>query len=216
MIKSKKKTTQNDVDYLTGNPLPNDILLYVVPVYSPYDAVESYKYRVKLVPKSKRTPKQSGFLSMKCSVIAEFQLSSNMARKNEFLPANSKVVVVVSKILPPTLSFTLPFGVPIVQKYPTNTKMKLKLCLKCMVYKDLQKTSFVSLLITKESILRVFQCLFSFSIIYFPHLFKCQECKGMSQIIGIKVRAKGYTFTGMIYPILGQPLRFIPAVHKKW
>ena len=93
---------------------------------------------------------------MKCSVIAEFQLSSNMARKNEFSPANSKFVAVVSKILPPTLSFTLPFGVPIVQKYPTNTKMKLKLCLKCMVYKDLQKASIVSLSIPKESILRVF------------------------------------------------------------
>ena len=144
------------MDYLTGNLFPNDILLYVVPVCCPYNALQSYKYRVKLVPKSKRTPKQPGFVSMKCSLIAEFQLSSNMAPKNEFLPANSKVVVIVSKILPPTLSFTLPFGVPIVQKYPTNTKMKLKLCLKCMVHKDLQKASVVSLSIPKESILRVF------------------------------------------------------------
>ena len=144
------------MDYFTGNLLPNDILLCVVPICGPYNALQSYKYRVKLVPKSKRTPKQPGFVSMKCSLIAEFQLSSNMARKNEFSPANSKVVVIVSKILPPTLSFTLPFGVPIVQKYPTNTKMKLKLCLKCMVYKDLQKASIVSLSIPKESILRVF------------------------------------------------------------
>ena len=140
MIKSKKRA-QNDVDYLTGNLLPNDILLCVVPICGPYNALQSYKYRVKLVPKSKRTPKQLVFLSMKCSVIAEFQLSSNMARKNEFSPANSKVVAVVLTILPPTLSFTLPFRVPIVQKYPTNTKIKFRLCLKCMVYKDLQKAS---------------------------------------------------------------------------
>ncbi|KAI8009630.1 Nuclear export mediator factor Nemf [Camellia lanceoleosa] len=40
----------NDVDYLTGNPLPNDILLYAVPVCGPYSALQSYKYRVKIVP----------------------------------------------------------------------------------------------------------------------------------------------------------------------
>lgn len=40
----------NDVDYLTGNPLPNDILLYAVPVCGPYSALQLYKYRVKIVP----------------------------------------------------------------------------------------------------------------------------------------------------------------------
>ncbi|XP_042517780.1 nuclear export mediator factor NEMF [Macadamia integrifolia] len=40
----------NDVDYLTGNPLANDILLYAVPVCGPYNALQTYKYRVKITP----------------------------------------------------------------------------------------------------------------------------------------------------------------------
>ncbi|XP_023006487.1 nuclear export mediator factor Nemf [Cucurbita maxima] len=40
----------NDVDYLTGHPLPTDIILYAVPVCGPYNAVQSYKYHVKIVP----------------------------------------------------------------------------------------------------------------------------------------------------------------------
>ncbi|KAM3358212.1 ribosome quality control complex subunit NEMF [Capsicum galapagoense] len=49
-IGEEEKEKLNDVDYLTGNPLPNDILLYAVPVCGPYNAVRSFKYRVKLVP----------------------------------------------------------------------------------------------------------------------------------------------------------------------
>ncbi|WOL03246.1 nuclear export mediator factor Nemf isoform X1 [Canna indica] len=39
-----------DLDYLTGNPLPSDILLYAVPVCGPYNALQTYKYRVKITP----------------------------------------------------------------------------------------------------------------------------------------------------------------------
>ncbi|KAI4344741.1 hypothetical protein L6164_011932 [Bauhinia variegata] len=49
-IGEEEKGKLNDVDYLTGNPLPNDILLYAVPVCGPYSAVQSYKYRVKIIP----------------------------------------------------------------------------------------------------------------------------------------------------------------------
>lgn len=49
-IGEEEKGKLNDVDYLTGNPLPSDILLYAVPVCGPYNAVQSYKYRVKIVP----------------------------------------------------------------------------------------------------------------------------------------------------------------------
>lgn len=49
-IGEEEKGRLNDVDYLTGNPLPNDILLYVIPVCGPYSAVQSYKYRVKIIP----------------------------------------------------------------------------------------------------------------------------------------------------------------------
>lgn len=46
-----------DVDYLTGNPLPTDVLLYAVPVCGPYNALQSYKYRVKAIPGSMKKGK---------------------------------------------------------------------------------------------------------------------------------------------------------------
>jgi hypothetical protein len=39
-----------DLDYLTRNPLPSDILLYAVPACAPYNALQTYKYRVKITP----------------------------------------------------------------------------------------------------------------------------------------------------------------------
>ncbi|XP_010273525.1 PREDICTED: nuclear export mediator factor NEMF isoform X2 [Nelumbo nucifera] len=49
-IGEEEKGKLNDADYLTGIPLPNDILLYAVPVCGPYNALQSYKYRVKITP----------------------------------------------------------------------------------------------------------------------------------------------------------------------
>ncbi|KAK2990178.1 hypothetical protein RJ640_014630 [Escallonia rubra] len=49
-IGEEEKEKLNDVDFLTGVPLPNDILLYAVPVCGPYSALQSYKYRVKIIP----------------------------------------------------------------------------------------------------------------------------------------------------------------------
>lgn len=49
-IGEDEKEKLTDVDYLTGVPLPNDILLYAVPVCAPYAALQSYKYRVKIIP----------------------------------------------------------------------------------------------------------------------------------------------------------------------
>lgn len=49
-IGEEEKEKLNDVDYLTGVPLPNDILLYAIPVCGPYNALQSYKYRVKVIP----------------------------------------------------------------------------------------------------------------------------------------------------------------------
>ncbi|GJU20209.1 nuclear export mediator factor NEMF isoform X1 [Tanacetum coccineum] len=54
----KEKST--DVDYVTGNPLSNDILMYAVSVYAPYTALQSYEYRVKIIPG--RTKKGKGTL----------------------------------------------------------------------------------------------------------------------------------------------------------
>ncbi|KAG8048982.1 hypothetical protein GUJ93_ZPchr0009g2381 [Zizania palustris] len=49
-IGDEEKEKLIDLDYLTGNPLPSDILLYAVPVCAPYNALQAYKYRVKITP----------------------------------------------------------------------------------------------------------------------------------------------------------------------
>ncbi|KAK8952600.1 hypothetical protein KSP39_PZI004325 [Platanthera zijinensis] len=56
-LEDEEKEKLNDVDYLTGNPLPNDILLYAVPVSAPYNALQTYKYRVKITPGSAKKGK---------------------------------------------------------------------------------------------------------------------------------------------------------------
>ncbi|CAG8474262.1 7196_t:CDS:2 [Acaulospora morrowiae] len=38
------------LDFLTGTPLPDDILLFAVPVCAPYISLQKYKYKVKLTP----------------------------------------------------------------------------------------------------------------------------------------------------------------------
>ncbi|KAK4775824.1 hypothetical protein SAY87_023785 [Trapa incisa] len=49
-IGEDEKEKLNDLDFLTGNPLSTDILLYAVPVCGPYNALQSYKFRVKIIP----------------------------------------------------------------------------------------------------------------------------------------------------------------------
>ena len=61
-IGEEEKGKLNDVDYLTGNPLPNDILLYAVPVCGPYSSLQSYKYRVKIIPGTAK--KGKGIINM--------------------------------------------------------------------------------------------------------------------------------------------------------
>lgn len=40
----------DELEKLTGNPLPEDLLLYAVPVCGPYKSLQSMKYVVKLTP----------------------------------------------------------------------------------------------------------------------------------------------------------------------
>jgi len=42
---------------LTGKPLPNDILLYAIPVCAPYDTLRDYKYKVKIIPGTEKKGK---------------------------------------------------------------------------------------------------------------------------------------------------------------
>jgi len=45
------------LDSLTGTPLPDDILLFCVPVCGPYSAMNNFKYKVKLTPGSAKRGK---------------------------------------------------------------------------------------------------------------------------------------------------------------
>lgn len=45
------RTEERELLKLTGNPHPNDILLFAIPVCAPYSSLlNHYKYRVKLTP----------------------------------------------------------------------------------------------------------------------------------------------------------------------
>lgn len=66
-IGEEEKGKLNDLDYLTGNPLPNDILLYAVPVCGPYNALQTYKYRVKIIPGTAK--KGKGIKTNLCHII---------------------------------------------------------------------------------------------------------------------------------------------------
>ncbi|CAJ0843607.1 5533_t:CDS:10 [Entrophospora sp. SA101] len=62
-IKNRESTVvlENEIienlDKLTGSPLPDDILLFAIPVCAPYIALQKYKYKVKLKPGSMKTGK---------------------------------------------------------------------------------------------------------------------------------------------------------------
>ncbi|XP_015206020.2 ribosome quality control complex subunit NEMF isoform X1 [Lepisosteus oculatus] len=70
---------ENPLDSLTGQPHPEDMLMFSVPVCAPYTALTSYKYKVKLTPgtqkkgKAARTAVQS-FMRAKESTAREKDL----------------------------------------------------------------------------------------------------------------------------------------------
>lgn len=68
-IGEEEKGKLNDVDYLTGNPTANDVLLYAVPVCGPYNALQLYKYRVKLIPGALKRGKGAFFFSNEYSTL---------------------------------------------------------------------------------------------------------------------------------------------------
>ncbi|KAK1385544.1 nuclear export mediator factor Nemf [Heracleum sosnowskyi] len=81
-IGEDEKEKLNDVDYLTGTPLPNDILLHAVPVCGPYNALQSYKYRVKIIPGSSKRGKAA-----KMSVNLFSQIAEATQREKELMKA---------------------------------------------------------------------------------------------------------------------------------
>jgi len=47
------------LDSLTGQPVPDDLLMFCLPVCAPYAALNSYKYKIKLIPGSTKRGKAS-------------------------------------------------------------------------------------------------------------------------------------------------------------
>ena len=47
----------DELDSLTGIPLPDDVLLFAIPVCGPYNSMSNYKYKVKLTPGNLRRGK---------------------------------------------------------------------------------------------------------------------------------------------------------------
>ncbi len=48
-----------EISKLTGKPVPEDVILYAIPVCAPYATLAQYKYRVKLTPGSQKRGKAS-------------------------------------------------------------------------------------------------------------------------------------------------------------
>lgn len=86
------------LDSFTGQPLPEDLLLYAVPVCAPYSAILNYKYKVKLTPgtgkrgKATKTALQS-FLREKSITVREKDLLKGVTDQDlaRNLPGKVKV-----------------------------------------------------------------------------------------------------------------------------
>eukprot|EP00554_Chaetoceros_debilis_P006316 CAMPEP_0194076996 /NCGR_PEP_ID=MMETSP0149-20130528/3697_1 /TAXON_ID=122233 /ORGANISM="Chaetoceros debilis, Strain MM31A-1" /LENGTH=1262 /DNA_ID=CAMNT_0038757887 /DNA_START=246 /DNA_END=4034 /DNA_ORIENTATION=- len=75
---------------LTGKPLPEDSILYAIPVCAPYATVAQYKYRVKLTPGSQKRGKASKqCLALFCQPDAS---KKGVGAKNEHYIAMMKAV----------------------------------------------------------------------------------------------------------------------------
>lgn len=49
-LSEEQRSRLTELDTLTGSPQAEDVLLYAVPVCGPYNALQGYKFRVKLTP----------------------------------------------------------------------------------------------------------------------------------------------------------------------
>ncbi|EIE22903.1 hypothetical protein COCSUDRAFT_16391 [Coccomyxa subellipsoidea C-169] len=54
LVPEEDKDKLQELDSLTGQPRPDDVLLYAIPMCAPYSAIQSYKLKVKLTPGTQR------------------------------------------------------------------------------------------------------------------------------------------------------------------
>ena len=45
-----ENTDVTEIDKLTGNPKANDQLLFAIPMLAPYNTINSYKFKAKIMP----------------------------------------------------------------------------------------------------------------------------------------------------------------------
>ena len=74
----------NLINSLTGQPLPDDILLYTVPVTAPYTALSNYKFKVKVLPGTSKRGKSAK------TALALFLADKTISQREKDLLKNSK------------------------------------------------------------------------------------------------------------------------------
>lgn len=87
----KEKLTE--LDTLTGIPLPNDILLYAVPVCGPYNALQAYKFHVKITPGTAKKGKAA-----KTAINLFTHMQDATAREKELMKALNEPELVAAMI----------------------------------------------------------------------------------------------------------------------
>ncbi|ORE08811.1 hypothetical protein BCV72DRAFT_224377 [Rhizopus microsporus var. microsporus] len=98
MLEADEIANLSALDSLTGNPLPEDILHFAIPVCAPYPAIQKYKYKVKLTPGSLKRGKavkqaQSVFLTLSDASAREKELIKGVADMENINTMMSKVKV---------------------------------------------------------------------------------------------------------------------------
>jgi len=79
LLEEQELSQLSEIDALTGSPLPHDVLLFAVPVCAPYNALNGYKYRVKLTPGTQRKGKAAK------TAIAQFQRAADSSQREKDL-----------------------------------------------------------------------------------------------------------------------------------
>ncbi|XP_039283383.1 nuclear export mediator factor NEMF homolog isoform X3 [Nilaparvata lugens] len=97
------QTNVDMLDSLTGCPLPEDELLFAVPVIAPYNTIQNYKYKIKMMPGTSKRGKAaraavSVFLRDKAATNHEKDLLKSVKEQELFLNLPGKV-----KLLAPQL-----------------------------------------------------------------------------------------------------------------
>eukprot|EP00742_Colponemidia_sp_Colp-10_P006806 GILJ01007293.1.p1 GENE.GILJ01007293.1~~GILJ01007293.1.p1 ORF type:complete len:963 (-),score=268.38 GILJ01007293.1:280-3018(-) len=82
LLQEEDKEKLTDLDTLTGQPLPDDVLLYAVPVCAPYSTLLSYKFKIKLTPGSLKKGKAAKMAVQVFSSFAEISVREKELVKN--------------------------------------------------------------------------------------------------------------------------------------